>query len=90
MPVWHWLCEPTEELDQQVDAIERELTHIQRVDRMARLLSSIPGIGLHNRHGPRCDRAGPAMLRSGREFAAWLGLTPKQNSKASSQACRRA
>ncbi|NOJ50965.1 IS110 family transposase [Bradyrhizobium sp. WSM 1744] len=41
---------------------------------MAKLLSSIPGVG------PIRDSSGPTMFLSGREFAAWLGLTPKKNS----------
>jgi transposase len=39
------LVNQLKELDRQVDAIERELAQIQRVNPMARLLSSIPGIG---------------------------------------------
>jgi transposase len=39
------LVSQLKELDRQVEAIERELAQIQRVNPMAKLLSSIPGIG---------------------------------------------
>ncbi|MBM7488000.1 transposase [Bradyrhizobium sp. USDA 3686] len=69
-----------EELDRQVDAIERELAQIQRVNPMARLL--IPGVGPITAAALAATLPDPTMFRSGREFAAWLGLTPKQNSTA--------
>ena len=47
---------------------------------MSQRLASVPGIGpiiatANRRHGGRTSG-----FRSGREFAAWLGLVPRQNS----------
>ncbi|MGY4281578.1 transposase [Bradyrhizobium sp. LM2.7] len=47
---------------------------------MAKLLSSIPGIGPTTSTALAATVPDPTIFRSGREFAAWLGLTPKQNS----------
>lgn len=74
------LVNQLKELDRQVDAIERELAQIQRVNPMARLLSSIPGIGPITATALAATVPDATMFRSGREFAAWLGLTPKQKS----------
>ncbi|MCP3413585.1 transposase [Bradyrhizobium brasilense] len=68
------------ELDQQVEAIERELPELPWTPPMAKLLSSIPGIGPITATAIAATVSDPTMFRSGREFAAWLGLTPKQNS----------
>ncbi|WP_368509039.1 IS110 family transposase [Bradyrhizobium lupini] len=68
------------ELDRQVDVIERELAQIQRVNPMARLPSSIPGVGPITATAVAATVPDPTMFRSGQGFAAWLGLTPKQNS----------
>ncbi|MBB4259964.1 transposase [Bradyrhizobium sp. CIR3A] len=67
-------------MDRQVEAIERELAEIQQVNPMAKLLSSIPGIGPITATALAATVPDATMFRSGREFAAWLGLTPKQNS----------
>jgi transposase len=74
------LVNQLKELDRQVEAIERELAQIQRVNPMAKLLSSIPGIGPITATALAATVPDATMFRSGREFAAWLGLTPKQNS----------
>jgi transposase len=74
------LVNQLKELDRQVDAIERELAQIQRVNPMAKLLSSIPGVGPITATALAATVPDPTMFRSGREIAAWLGLTPKQRS----------
>ncbi|MGY3695842.1 transposase [Bradyrhizobium sp. USDA 3240] len=73
------LVNQLKELDRQVEAIERELAQIQRINPMAKLLSSIPGIGHITATALAATVPDATMFRSGREFAAWLGLTPKQN-----------
>ncbi|TWB46942.1 transposase IS116/IS110/IS902 family protein [Bradyrhizobium sacchari] len=72
------LVNQLKELDRQVEAIERELA--QRVNPMAKLLSSIPGMGPITATALAATVPDAAIFRSGREFAAWHGLTPKQNS----------
>lgn len=58
------------ELDRQVEAIERELAQIQRVNPMAKLLSSIPGIGPITATALAATVPDASMFRSRREFAA--------------------
>ncbi|WP_245454020.1 IS110 family transposase [Bradyrhizobium sp. AC87j1] len=74
------LVNQLKELDRQVEAIQRELAQIQRVNPMAKSLSSIPGIGPITATALAATVPDATMFRSGREFASWLGLTPKQNS----------
>jgi len=67
-------------LDQQIAGLDRKIRARARADETVRRLMTIPGIG------PICGSAlealaPPAELFSkGRDFAAWLGLTPRQNS----------
>nr|WP_246648863.1 transposase [Bradyrhizobium canariense] len=74
------LVNQLKELDRQAEAIERELADIQRVNPMAKLLSSIPGIGPITATALAATVPDPTMFRSGREFAAWLGLAPNLTS----------
>ena len=67
-------------LDGQIAALDRRVRDRAREDETARRLMSIPGIG------PVCATAlealapPPETFAKGRDFAAWLGLTPRQNS----------
>lgn len=49
---------------------------------VGRRLASIPGVGPITAMAIASTVPDPSMLRSGREFAAWLGLTPKSYSSA--------
>ncbi|MBB6414440.1 IS110 family transposase [Mesorhizobium sangaii] len=64
----------------RLQAIDRSIIALQRSDDMARRLSTIPGIGPVGATALAASVADPGQFRSGREFAAWLGLTPSQNS----------
>ena len=44
------------------------------------MLASIPGVGPITATALAATASDPTMFRSGRKFAAWLGLTPRQNS----------
>lgn len=60
--------------------IDKALTALQRSDDVARRLSTIPGIGPIGATVLSASVTDPHQFRSGRQFAAWLGLTPLQNS----------
>ena len=47
---------------------------------MARRLATIPGIGPVTATALAASVTDPSQFRSGRQFAAWLGLTPRQSS----------
>jgi transposase len=60
--------------------IDRSLVALQRTDDVARRLATIPGIGPVGATALAASVTDPSQFRSGRQFAAWLGLTPLQNS----------
>ena len=60
--------------------IDRALAALQRTDDVARRLATIPGIGPVGATALAASVTDPSQFRSGRQFAAWLGLTPLQNS----------
>lgn len=67
-------------LSGQIAVLEKELRTRARQDEVASRLMTIPGVGAI------CATASQALAPSvetfskGRDFAAWIGLTPKQNS----------
>nr|WP_249807148.1 MULTISPECIES: transposase [unclassified Bradyrhizobium] len=72
------LVNQLKELDQQVDAIERELAQIHKVNPVAKSLSSIPGICAIAATALVATAPDPTMFSAGREFAAWHGPTPSR------------
>ena len=74
------LCGQVLDTHVRLRAIDRSISALQRNDDVARRLSTIPGIGPVGATALAASVADPGQFRSGREFAAWLGLTPSQNS----------
>ncbi len=64
----------------QLREIDRALASLQRTDEVARRLATSPGIGPVSATALAASVTDPGQFRSGRQFAAWLGLTPRQNS----------
>jgi transposase len=64
----------------QLREIDRNLIRLQQADEVARRLATIPGIGPVGATALAAAVTDPGQFRSGRQFAAWLGLTPLQNS----------
>lgn len=64
----------------QVREIERDLIAWQRQSDVATRLMTIPGIGPIGATALAASVSDPSQFRSGRQFAAWLGLTPLQKS----------
>ena len=60
--------------------MERDLLRWHRGNEVSRRLASIPGIGPIGASALAASVTDPHQFRSGRQFAAWLGLTPRQNS----------
>ncbi len=60
--------------------MERDLLRWHRDNDLSRRLASIPGIGPIGASALTASVTDPHQFRSGRQFAAWLGLTPQQNS----------
>ena len=66
------------ELDEQIKTIERRLQHWLRQDEACQRIAAIPGVGLLTATVIVATMGDPKMFKSGREFAAWLGLVPRQ------------
>jgi transposase len=64
----------------QLREIDRSLSALLRTDDVAGRLATIPGIGPVGATALAAAVTDPGQFRSGRQFAAWLGLTPLQNS----------
>ena len=64
----------------KIRAMERDLLQWHRSNEVSRRLATIPGIGPIGASALVASVSDPRQFRSGREFAAWLGLTPRQNS----------
>src|SRR5207342_2350037 len=60
--------------------IDRDLAVCLRGNDVARRLMTIPGIGPVSATALAASVTDPHHFRSGRQFAAWLGLTPLQKS----------
>ena len=65
------------DLDGEVDRIERRLTVWHRQNLASRRIAAIPGVGVLSATAAVATMGDPAAFRSGREFAAWLGLVPR-------------
>jgi transposase len=66
-------------LDQRIEALEQDLLALHKADPTSQLLAAVPGIGPITAITLSLS-VEPAHFASGRHFAAWLGLTPKQHS----------
>jgi transposase len=66
----------------EVKAIEARLLAWHRADALSRRLAQIPGVGPVTAAALVMKAPDPHAFRSGRLFAAWLGLTPKDHSTA--------
>jgi transposase len=65
-------------LDEQILRIEQRITEWRRGDECCRI-SEIPGVGLLTATAAVAVVGNAHAFRSGREFAAYLGLVPRQN-----------
>lgn len=65
-------------LDQQIQQIEQRLLAWMRQDRACKMISEIPGVGLLTATAAVATMGDAKTFKSGREFAAWLGLVPAQ------------
>ena len=68
------------EIHVRLRELDRRLAALKRSDKVACRLATIPGIGPVGATALAASVTDPHQFRSGREFAAWLGLTPRQKS----------
>jgi len=67
-------------LKAQVLQFDRLITAWHRSSEASRRLDAIPGVGPALATALVASVANPKAFRSGRDFSAWIGLVPKQNS----------
>lgn len=74
------LCRQLLSIDYFVRWHDLRLQVVARADRRMKLLQTIPGVGPVTASAIVATIGSGRQFRNGREFAAWLGLTPRNNS----------
>lgn len=65
-------------LNEQILAYDRELNHLVKDSAPAQQLMTVPGVGAITATALLASVGDPKQFKNGRQFAAWLGLTPRQ------------
>jgi len=68
-----------------IGSIEKRIMAQHRANEASKRLESIPGIGVIGATAIAATVADPTVFRSGRDFAAWIGLVPRQDSTGGKQ-----
>ena len=63
----------------EIGVIERRIKLWHRSNAASRKIAEIPGVGVLSATAVVAAMGDPAAFRSGREFAAWLGLVPRHS-----------
>jgi transposase len=74
------LLEQLARLDAVIAQLTRQIVKAKSDNTVARLLTEIPGIGALFASRVTASVPDATVFKSGRDFAAWLGLTPRQDS----------
>ena len=74
------LASHLEGLDTKIDAVEATIAKASAQNPICRLLDAVPGVGPLIASAIAASVPDPGVFRSGRDFAAFLGLTPSQDS----------
>jgi transposase len=68
-----------------IGSIEKRIIAQHRANEASKRLQSIPGIGIIGASAITATVTDPKAFRSGRDFAAWIGLVPRQDSTGGKQ-----
>jgi transposase len=68
-----------------IGAIEKRIKMQHRSNEASQRVETIPGIGVIGATAIAATVADPTVFRSGRDFAAWIGLVPRQDSTGGKQ-----
>ena len=68
-----------------IGAIEKRIKMQHRTNETSQRVETIPGIGVLGATAIVATAADPTIFRSGRDFAAWIGLVPRQDSTGGKQ-----
>ena len=76
----HGLATQLETLGREIERLAARIVAWHHDDETSRRLATIPGIGPITASAIAASAPDPSLFRSGRQFAAWLGLTPRAHS----------
>ena len=79
------LVEALKSLDNRIRRLDAEIARRAKEDEVARRLTTVPGIGLVTATALAALAPAAETFRKGRDFAAWMGLTPLQRSTGGKQ-----
>ncbi len=74
------LAAQLQEVEKRIGEVDARILAWHKADLVSQRLATIPGIGPLVATAIAATVPEPSAFRSGREFAAWLGLVPRQNS----------
>jgi transposase len=72
-------------LQTMIGSIEKRITAQHRASEESKRVATIPGIGTLGASAITTTITDPSAFRSGRDFAAWIGLVPRQDSTGGKQ-----
>ena len=72
------LLQRLEALDERIATYDRQLEHLAQASEVARRLMSVPGVGPLTASATVASIGAAHEFSNGRQFAAWLGLVPRQ------------
>ena len=67
-------------LQMMIGSIEKRIIAQHRASEESRRVATVPGIGTLGASAITATVTDPSAFRSGRDFAAWIGLVPRQDS----------
>jgi transposase len=67
-------------LQTMIGSIEKRIIAHHRVSEESKRVATVPGIGFLGASAITATITDPSAFRSGRDFAAWIGLVPRQDS----------
>jgi transposase len=84
-PILQMLIEMLHRLDEQITRLDREIARRARENETARRLMTIPGVGPVTAVALAALAPPAETFKRGRDFAAWVGLTPSEHSTGGKQ-----
>ena len=72
-------------LQTMIGSIEKRIIAQHRSNEASKRVATVPGIGFLGASAITATVADPTAFRSGRDFAAWIGLVPRQDSTGGKQ-----
>lgn len=74
------MADQIETLTVRIEKLDAKILAAVKADEAARRLTSIPGVGPLIAATVRATVQDPAVFRTGRDLAAWIGITPRSHS----------